>query len=101
MSSPASTWCFRCSAASREHHGSVSGRPFVRLRVSEIRVLHGDGLLLPLIFAGQKKFHVHRIGMAQRNGRLHPLELHLPRDAERIGSGLELPEILHAKYLNL
>ena len=61
---------------------------------------HGDGLLLALFLIAQHKSHVDGIAVAQRDGRLQPLELHGPHATERVGASFELAKVLHHMYGN-
>src|SRR6266702_2617588 len=67
----------------------------LRTQLEQVRMPQRDGFLTGIIVAAQDKLYVHRIAMAQGNGRLQPLELHLPRAPERVRPGFELPETLH------
>src|ERR1039457_2361646 len=56
-----------------------------------------DGLFgTPAVFLHQDELDIHGIGVARRDGGLHPLEQDLELLAKRIGSGFELAKILHA-----
>ena len=50
----------------------------------------------PAVFIHQDELHVHGVGVAQRDRRLHPLEQHLELAAKRIRPRFELAKILHA-----
>ncbi len=55
-----------------------------------------DGLFrFAAVTVHQDKLHIHRIGMANGDGRLHPLEQHVELAAKGIGTGFELAEIEH------
>src|SRR5437899_9710821 len=67
----------------------------LRTQLEQVRMPQRDGFLTSSIVTAQDKLYVHRIAMAQGDGRLEPLELHLPNPPERVRPGFELPEILH------
>src|SRR5438876_3317575 len=67
----------------------------LRTQLEQVRMPQRDGFLTRSIVTAQDKLYVHRIAMAQGDGRLQPLELHLPSAPERVRPGFELPEILH------
>ncbi len=45
-------------------------------------------------FRRYAELHVHRVGVADRNAVLDPVEVNLPRAPERVGAGLELAEVV-------
>src|SRR5882757_7727240 len=58
-------------------------------------VRQGDHSLIEwLAPGGNCKFHVHRIGMTDRNPGLQPVEVDLPHAPERIGAGFEFAVVI-------
>ena len=63
----------------------------------QICQLQRDRLLrATAVFIHQDELHIHGVGVAQRDRRLHPLEQHLELAAKRIRPRFELAKILHA-----